>query len=175
MISMVGEPEIIYHDTDIPSWVELKQRQSGTTYTVIRKFYDGLGRLIQTQTAGAVLSTGTKDVIVDTWYDAYGRVVEQSVPYAVTTGSNYRDPDESKPSTQTTYDILGRPLLVTATDGNTIRYTYTETQTTVEDARQNITIRQLDVWGRTDLVTPAAGPSVDYVYNEADQLTSAAR
>ena len=87
----------------------------------------------------------------------------------------------SKPSTLTAYDILGRPLVVTATDGNTTAYTYTDLQathgfqTTVVDARQNATISKTDVWGRTDLVTPAAGPSVDYVYNEADQLPSAAR
>jgi hypothetical protein len=102
-----------------------QQRISATTYMKIRKFYDGLGRLVQSQAAGAALDVGTRDIVVNSWYDAYGNLVEQSVPYAVTTGSGYRTPDLGQASTLTGYDVLGRPRLVTATDGSfPATYTY---------------------------------------------------
>lgn len=78
---------ITYTDASNHPWAQLGQRLSGSTYTVVRKFYDGQGRLVQTRTLGAALENGTRDIIVNTWYDAYGNIIEQSVPYDVSRGA----------------------------------------------------------------------------------------
>ena len=168
---------VTYHDTVVPSWTEAQQRISGTTYMKVRKFYDGLGRLAQNQTAAAALDVGTRDSVVNYWYDAYGNLIEQSVPYAVTTGSGYRTPDLGQASTLTSYDTLGRLLQTTASDGIThpATYTYLDLETQVMDANGHTTRNHYDIWGRTTEVDPPAGPSVTYIYDESDRLTQATR
>ena len=49
------------------------------------------------------------------------------MPYAVTIGSGYRAPDTGQKFTQTTYDVLGRAVQVTATDETITTYTYQNT------------------------------------------------
>ncbi len=116
-------------------------------------------------------------MIVDTWYDAKGQVRKQSVPYAVATGSGYRSP-ASQPFTTTTYDALGRTLVVTAPDNSDQEYQYPATpaesqyatyqETKYYDANNNLTRTLSDVWGRVRVVIPAHGASVTYTYDEAD-------
>jgi RHS repeat-associated protein len=157
-----------------------------------RRFYDGLGNLIQTQTPGAQLADNACstdadanpdrcDLVSDSAFDAYGRVTKQTVPYPITawyTGLSptpYHEQELNKPATTTSYDILGRPLTVTATDATTTRYTYNLLSTTVKDANNHTTVNTLDEWGRTTAVTPPAGPAVSYEYDVADRLTKATR
>jgi RHS repeat-associated protein len=159
---------VAYHDTT-PFWTEAKQKISGTTYTTVRKYYNGLGQLIQSQTIGANIEGVTRDVIVDYVYDDYGRLYRRSVPYDVATGSGYRTP-QSDDKTQYTYDILGRTLVVTATDDSTQTYAYDDLQVEVTDANNNTTTNLSDVWGRTVEVDPPTGPSVTYTYDALDRL-----
>ncbi len=155
--------------------MQLEQRLSGSTYTVVRKFYDGLGRLVKTQTAGAALENGTRDIIVNTWYDAYGNVIEQSVPYDVSPGSGYRTPDTSRASTVKQYDVLGWLKKVIAPDGTSTTYTYLDLAVRLTDANGHSTVTRMDDWGRTVEVEPPAGPGVSYTYDEVDRLLSASR
>jgi RHS repeat-associated protein len=159
-----------------PFRVSVQQKLVSATYFTTRKFYDGLGRLIQEQTAGAVLSSGTKDIVTNRWYDAYGSLVRQSVPYEVSTGSSaYRAPDTSQPSTSTIYDPLERPTLVTATDGTMIGFTYFDLETKVVDQRSKDTRYIKDDWGRTTSVVPPTGPSVSYTFDAMDRLIKVVR
>ncbi len=166
-----GPPTIRIDYTDAsPYAAVVTQRLDATSTRTIRRYYDGLGRLIQSQTANAALEAGTRDVVLDSWYDAFGRLTRQSVPYAVSPGSGFRTPDTGQPYTATTYDALGRPLVVTATDGTQTRYTYNRLEILATDAEDHTTRTLSDVWGRTTQVIPATGPSAVYDYDILDRL-----
>ncbi len=117
----------------------------------------------------------SKDIVANTWFDAYGNTVKQSVPYAVATGTTYRAPDLSQAATRTSYDALGRTLVITATDNTSTIYSYGVLSTTIKDALTNPTTSQSDIWGRTAAVTPPTGPGVSYTYNTLDALLQATR
>ncbi len=173
--------QIDYHDAN-PFWVQLTQRVDSSLNAVARKYYNGLGQLIQSQTIGATLFEGTnpQDVITDFSYDAYGRLRQQSVPYAVTSGTGYRTP-QTQPSTQTVYDVLGRTTVITATDNTHTTFAYSITavagqaQTAQTDALNHTTTSLSDSFGRTKQVNPPTGPWVSYDYDTLDRLTQATR
>jgi len=72
---------ITYHDAEQPFWLDIRQKIDDDTIFDLRRIYDGIGQVIQVQTAGAQLNVGLKDIVVDSVYDAYGRVIQQTVPY----------------------------------------------------------------------------------------------
>ena len=167
-----GAPTISaqYVDT-APYSLTLTQRLDGLSSTVHRRFYDGLGRLIQSQMAGAVIvPQGSSDILVDSFYDGYGRLVHQSVPYAVAQGSGYHSPDLSQPFTATTYDALGRPVLVTSPDGSTLITNYQSRTTSTTDPMGRTTVRRFDAWGRLVEVVSPLPPTVSYFYDPLDRL-----
>jgi RHS repeat-associated protein len=170
---------IAYNDDDagggitLPFYTQAEQLIEGSTKLIVRKFYNGLGQLIQAQTAGAIVNGSARDIIVDTTYDAYGNVYTRSIPYDVSMGSGYRTPT-TQPKTTTVYDILSRPLSVTAPDNTlTARYTYLDLETQVKDAKDHITRNLVDVWGRTVEVHAPLDPWTRYLYDVSDQLTNA--
>jgi YD repeat-containing protein len=105
------------------------------------------------------------------------------VPYAVTTGFYFHQQDSGQPSTRTTYDILGRTLTRTATDGTQITQSYWDAYVNevpylfsrVTNALGNGTTTRSDIWGRVSLVTPPSGPTVGYTYDAADRLLTTVR
>ena len=167
---------ISYFDAALPYWIQVRQRTTGASTNTLRNIYDGLGRRVQSQTAGAALAEGTKDVIVDFTYNAYGEVTLQSAPYGVLpwsgSGNPYRSP-QTQPGTTTAYDQLGRPVSVTATDGSAQAFTYNGLQTTSADALNRAAITTMDVWGRTGQVSPPLPPPVSYAYDVLDRLKTA--
>lgn len=163
-----------------PYWTELAQRIDGTNFYRLRKFYDGLGRMIQTQTAGAVLATGTRDVVTDMAYNGYGQIIQQTVPYEITPGSGFHNQELNQAHTETEYDLLGRARIQTATDGSVTEYQYSIVQVTglgwvqqtvTRDALMHETTTLADAWGRS-VKTLADGGSqwVKYAYDTKDQL-----
>ncbi|MFZ2095400.1 MAG: RHS repeat-associated core domain-containing protein [Anaerolineales bacterium] len=177
-----------YHEASTPFlnnpfWTEAKQRITGSTYFTIRKYYNGIGQLLQSQVVGATIGMQTRDILTDTFYDAGGRVSKQTVPYDVATGSNYHTRNSGIAHTETTYDILGRISTTLATDEAPTSYSYWDgyvsnvpyLYTQVTDPRNNITITRSDIWGRTIKVDPLTGPDVDYTYDAADRLHTTTR
>jgi RHS repeat-associated protein len=162
---------IAYYDSQQPYQVAVTQRLDATTTTGLRRFYNGLGQLIQTQFASAELDQGISDVLTDSWYDAYGRITRQSVPYAVSPGSSYRTPDTGQPYTLTEYDILGRATRVISPDSTETLYDYDDLARTATDALGRATTDNLDVWGRSVQVSPSLPPSASYTYDVLDRLT----
>jgi len=180
--------EFIYHDT-IPFWTEARQlvtpgsNKPNSMYFSVRKFYDGLGRLVQTQnivsdSSGAPIET----IVSDQAYDAYGRVVRQSIPYSIAPISGKATPDLNQAATQTQYDLLGRPVAITAPNGIVTTSDYDIVSvpslgwvyaTTVTDAKGAVTTQYKDAQGNLVRVVPAEGPGVEYVYDDSNRLSSA--
>jgi YD repeat-containing protein len=90
------------------------------TYTKVRKYYNGLGQLLQTQTDAEISGT-LKTVVTNVYYDSLGRVSKEAVPFSValTNGSFASRPASPSIYTQTSYDLLGRVIEVRAPDGTT--------------------------------------------------------
>lgn len=165
---------ITYTDTVFPFRIDLEQRMEGSTYQVVRKFYDGMGRVVQDRKVNVEVNGQTFQLVVNSEYDAYGRVIRQTVPFTRPVGTLY-SADFSEPYTTTTYDVLGRPKTITAPNGNQISYSYNGLTSTVTDAKGYVNSTETDRWGRVIKVTPPTGPAVGYVYDAKDQLTKAIR
>src|SRR6185295_7505373 len=103
--------------------IDLEQRMEGSNYQIIRKFYDGIGRLIQNRIYNAEVNGQGVLAIVNYAHDAYGRVTKQTTPFTLPLGTAY-SADFSHPFTTTAYDVLGRPTNITAPNGNHVSYGY---------------------------------------------------
>jgi RHS repeat-associated protein len=169
---------VSYHEETNLFWTEATQKLGQQKYFRVRKFYNGMGQLIQTQQVGLTLSdsgcTGTNCAsIVDYYYDASGNLEYQSMPYAMVTPDGYTDRNTSKPRIHTQYDWFGRTSLVTSPDGSQVTTVYQDLTQTTTDARNYPTTNTYEVWGNLKTVTPAAGPGVTYQYDIANHLTGA--
>jgi YD repeat-containing protein len=144
---------------------------------VTRSFYDGLGALIQTQTVAAEIGTTVRDIITDLFYDGYGRLTQTSIPYRVGDGNGGYYPPISQTGVITTFDILNRPLTVTATDGSTVvtQNKYLGFDRQVIDARGNTTTYSSDAWGRLVSISPSINPGVTFTYDAMDRMLTASR
>jgi RHS repeat-associated protein len=124
-----------------------------------RNFYDGLGRLVQTQTPNGTYNPSTPagdgELVSWTSYDPLGRVRAQSVPSPIaqwTSGAFYRGTDTSKPQTVTQYDPLGQVIGVTDPSGSTTNaQSYANTSVAV-DANGHRKDSSRDGLGRTTQV-----------------------
>jgi RHS repeat-associated protein len=186
----VNYPTVImsYHEASAPFpnnpfWTEAKQRITVSTYFTIRKYYNGIGQLLQSQVVGATIGSQTRDILTDTFYDAGGRAYQQTIPYDVATGSNYHTRNTDIAHTETTYDTLGRISTILATDGTPTSYSYSDgyvsnvpyLYTMETNPRENDTTTRSDVWGRVVRVTPPTGPDVQYTYDAANNMLTVAR
>jgi RHS repeat-associated protein len=167
-----------YHDYWSPFTVTLQQKVDSAGGTMeVRRFYDGLGRLVQTQSAASDLAEGERDVVVDMLYDAYGRLIRQTVPYSIAkysgSGNPWRGQNWSQAYTRTDYDPLGRVWRTISTNGTvTAQFRYDDLDIYATDAMGRVTHTQKDIWGRPVLVDPPAGPEAEYTYDPLDRLTS---
>ena len=172
-----GSPSVAlsYFDNATPFYTAATQKIDGSTSFTVRKYYDGLGRLVQTQQVGAVVGGTARDVRTDSYFDAYGRVIQQSMPYDTAQGTGFSRTGSS--FTYTAYDVLGRTLVITGADNTAQTFVYSDTlvsnipylETKTTDANGHATTSRSDLWGRAALVTPPTGPGVSYAYNPADQ------
>ncbi len=152
-----SSPTLTISYQNSPFVVTLSQQIDDThTYTVTRH-YDGMGRQILVNTNG---------ILVTSTFNAYGKQLTQSTPH--NNGENYYN-------TTTTYDVIGRPLTITAPDGTKTTYTYNGLTTTVTDANGHSTTTEMDVWGRTKTVTPPTGPTVTFTYDPLGNMLTASR
>jgi RHS repeat-associated protein len=161
---------------------------SATSYLDSVTFYDGLGRVIQTQAEGATASTST---LANTRYNPLGKVISQTVSYAYAGAAGpYRTPDWTQPTTHYAYDLLARPTLTTQPDGTTVRSYYNypgsgRSQAAAIDALNHMALQESDVLGRLKEArqytgsypglpgwNDAAYATAAYGYDVGDRLTS---
>jgi RHS repeat-associated protein len=119
-----------YYDTELPFRYRYDQRETAGTGTLraTQRFYDGLGRQIQTKLES---NGNTQTIVTDTRYDGLGRTTQQSQPRYVSENASTFE-DYTTPSTDpnvmrwatTTYDALGRASTITAPDGSVTTHRY---------------------------------------------------
>ena len=120
---------------------------------------DGLGRTQVQQARQAPNSTSFDSVETD--YDLVGRVRRVTLPYSGTSGQT----SSTAPATTTTFDALGRPLVVTDAGNGTVSYTYTKNDTYISvgpaPTGENTKRRQLeyDALGQLTSVCEVTGAS----------------
>jgi RHS repeat-associated protein len=186
--------EAYYHDNEVPFKYLVTHREvSGNVnlHRPITKFYDGLGREIQTK---AESKDGIQNIVVDKLYDGLGQVTQQRQPRTVDNTANdpafwnYVTPTWTGTGvnkTTTTYDALGRVLTVTEPDTTVTTMSYwlntTDGRTVARtiDAKGHGTEHESDMLGRLIAVKEYNGTSMPYTldattiyeYNPLDLLT----
>ena len=187
------EISITYHEATetsgvwSPFWTEASQVLSLDAFGVpdlqigYRKFYDGIGRQIQTQTVGVDLdgyAAGSQSIINDFFYNPNGLLEFSSMPYNIATPAGYHTPPACTTNTCVSkiYDALSREIETQAPDGSVSQTAYGLDATeglrtvTVADTLQNNTTSYQDVWGQTVRVVPETGPWTEYDYDLAGQM-----
>ncbi len=172
-----------YGGTSAPYWVKQEQKESGSSYLESRTFYDGMGRVVQTQGEAA---SSSQSIVTSARYGPLG-VIQATVPYThsagLGVGGNYRSPQWGQPGTSTAYDALGRVTQTTAPDGSAVKSFYQNRQTAVLDELNRQTISETDALGRLLSVKQylgttggqpnwgaAANAQASYSYDVADRL-----
>ena len=105
-------------------------------------YFDGLGRAIQNK---STLKSGVY-LTHDTYYDEVGRVYKTSVPYGTTT-ADFGGRDWNQKYTETDFDGLNRPMVITHPDGSIFENWYYKTARTTRDALQNLVSTNHDAYG----------------------------
>jgi RHS repeat-associated protein len=183
--------EATYYDNEVPfKYLVALQEVSGNPNLgrPITKFYDGLGREIQTKSES---KDGIQNIVVDKLYDGLGNVTKQRLPRYVENVANdpsfwnYVTPSwTSADKTTTTYDALGRVLTVTEPDTTVTTMSYllntTDGRTVARtiDAKGHRTEHESDMLNRLIAVKEYNGTSTytldattTYTYSPLDLLT----
>lgn len=126
---LLTKQEIVYYDTSLPRYREVKDYFTISNYTASREYYDGLDRVIQKKVQ---TDNASQWSTIDISYDEQGRVDRQSLPY-YTASLSYSSPDMLKPAKTYIYDALGRVLTETTPVGTTT-YEYEDFTTIIYDA-----------------------------------------
>jgi RHS repeat-associated protein len=164
---------------DNPFWMQVTQKITDSQNSVTRKYYDGLGRIFQTQVSGATVNGEAGQTIrTDTYYDAYERAYRQSVPY-VNTSLTGSEMDSAQKYALTTYDVWGRTTQIKGTDNTTTSTAYAlfnlnneiHQQVTTTDANGHTSVSLINTRGQVVKVQPQIGPAVTYSYDPLGQLT----
>jgi RHS repeat-associated protein len=186
--------QFTYHDSPtmtFPYWTEaIPKIDAGQSY-VIRKFYNGLGELIQTQQVGAILEDNACSSDADSDPDVCTIVVDQKTEYASgvkhslqTAPYAIASPGYAAPTwqnaTETTYDELDRTTRIKSpdqlTDEVSQRFSYTLDgdwmKVTATDPKGNSSESWKDAWDQVRKVKPATGPMTQYSYDKVGRMTS---
>jgi YD repeat-containing protein len=89
---------------------------SGSNTATTKQWYDGMGRLVETQSPGpnqfSKLPAIGSLLVTYTIYDNMGNATTQSLPYAIAASAtvHYAIPDLNQARTVSTFDGMGRPL-----------------------------------------------------------------
>ncbi len=138
---------------------------SGSNQTIDSvEYYDGLGRLIEAKSASG--NAGQYIVSGLTEYDSRGLPIKKYLPRFTSHDLNTLDAiDSSVPSSQVTYDAMGRTIAVTNPDGTHSNVQYNHWMTTTIDENGHMQKSYMDAYGRLiqkEEYTGADGRAADY-------------
>ena len=149
-----------YTGSSSPFWIKEERRDNASkdgsgnpipaTYLETRTFYDGLGRVVQTQAEAA---SASQSILADTQYNPLGLAMAQVTPYSYTGALGaYRTPNWTLHRSENSYDALGRVTQSTVKVGGTqisaLRTYYQDRKAAVIDPLNHQTIRETDALGR---------------------------
>ena len=165
------------------TWVAMRQKLNSENGVVVRKFYDGLGRLVEQQVVGAALEGEAcrEDctVVQDRLYDTAGRPWKESIPWVVggDPGGYVTPGGQSGHYTETQYDSRGRVSAVIAPNGLAVTTTYgfggAAGRFWSQQAQEDSWTRSyIDPWGRVVEVRTPAAPFLFYAYDAANRRTA---
>jgi RHS repeat-associated protein/uncharacterized repeat protein (TIGR01451 family) len=155
-----GSPTLdaVYYDYAIPfNYVVMQYETTGySNYRPTTKFYDGLGRLIQTKAESKDIE---ENIVTDTQYDGLGQATHESQPRYVSNTKNspvfwnyVPIANQNILWTVTDYDALGRPTSILEPDNTSTLIGYTlyngRRAVTTTDAKGHKTRRTSDMLGR---------------------------
>ncbi len=125
------------------------------TTTTTRAWYDGMGRVVETQAPGPnefskLPATGSL-LVSYTLYDTMGRATTTSLPYAIaaTATTGYANPDLTQARTVTTYDALGRATSSTSYGTGSLILTESTTSYTVGQGLTSFSVDKDTAFERT--------------------------
>ena len=163
--STYGTVSTFYLDFGNPSLQRIQtyrtQRHGFGDVVWTSDYFDGLGRVYQTQNQGP----GTEVIVADRTYDNRGLVSAFSAPHFVT---------ESSVSTTYLYDAIGRETRVNNPDGTFHTTSYTPSMVTITDERGTVRKRYLDAYNRLTRVDEVNGGqtyTTTYQYDAVGSLT----
>jgi RHS repeat-associated protein len=146
-----------YTDTTGDFSVQEKHLITGTTYTSVTRYYDGLGRLVTSNTQVPTSQCSTGAILLQTAYDSKSRVASVSNPYC-----SPSDPTYGK--TQFEYDALDRKIQATLPDGSVSTTAYGGNATETTDPPNGTTsvqhIQQVNGLGQLTNVCEVTGGSL---------------
>lgn len=182
-----------FPDADVPYAIckHYDPENGGDIFTVT--FIDGLGRPVQVKKSGEVFtSTQQEDAKVmvvsgKVFFDAFGREIRKHYPTTESMDSmeTYNPTKDGTAPTQTTFDVLDRPLLTVLPDDADTRMTYEiedspgaggspSFQTITLDALNNRTDVYSDVRGRKLATVAYGGPNgaitTRFTYNAVSEM-----
>ena len=159
-----GQVLYAYYDTAAPNRYVLKLvKETASSYVDSRAYYDGLGRVIRTESNGE----SGKTIITRSFYDSMGRNYKTEGPLF--------SGDTQYPFTEVvSYDYLSMPLMVRSPNSGAYAniYTYSGFSTTVTDADGGVKTQTTDHLGRIIQVQEQNGGTytTTYEYNAAGDL-----
>ena len=176
-----------------PSSVVTSTRLHDDMWASSYTYYDGWGRTLETQTPrwNSTLQS-PKRAVAATAYNELGlpATVMSSVINGAAPGSGLLNPkpDNTRRSTRTTYDVMGRPTVTqnynqgTARPGDLTQITYQPQHTITLPPVGGVTLTSLDGWGRPTTVAQYDRRDIadddkvrkhyaDYTYDGLGQLT----
>lgn len=166
-----------------PARARFRSKTVATSAPTLWTYHDALGREVlkvsQTFNAGI---TGKDAAGVCTEYDAVGRAHRVSTPFFVS-GTTGGEPEgvasvcgtAGHNWSKTEFDVLGRPVKVTAPDLSFSTMAYSGRTTTATDARGHTKVEIKNGLGELVQVNDNAGLVTSYAYNAAGNLTSVSR
>lgn len=164
-----------FTDGTAPEGVLVTKRNAGATATngdlKIYTFMDGLERKIQTRSDAEDVS---KQIIVDTFYNSSGNIAKETVPYLASSSTTYGAPDNTVKFSQTTYDILSRPITITNTKLEDKTISYDHWKETIVDENGHTKREFKNAYGKiwkVEEVNDASTYTTTYNYDARDLLT----
>ena len=145
-----------YYDNGYPRAVVDSTRVTGASFAASKIYYDGFGRVIQTQKR----ETDGKATIINTQYDSVGQVRRVSNPIATTTTfGTYVTTDywSNQPSVKHYYDGAGRPIKTVYQDSTRDSVAYGDNWVKTWDAAGDTAIARTNGPGMADTTVNGLG------------------